>query len=76
MRPSFRARELGGRSSGLRDRAARRDFSSAAKLPVRLVAPVVGLQEISSLVHLLAVELRLTGFVQNQVKSVVLLDLS
>lgn len=43
---------------------------------MRLVAPVVGLQEIPSLVHLLAVELRLTGFVQDQVKSVVLLDLS
>ena len=43
---------------------------------MRLVAPVIGLQEITSLVHLLAVELRLTGFVQDQVKSMVLLALS
>ena len=43
---------------------------------MRLVAPVIGLQEITGLVHLLAAELRLTGFVQDQVKSMVLLDLS
>ena len=43
---------------------------------MRLVAPVIGLQEVSSLVHLLAGELGLTGFVEDQVESMVLLALS
>ena len=69
-------RELRGRRGRLRECAARGDFSGAAELPVRPVAFVSGLQEISSLVHLFAGQLDLASLIQDQVKGMMVLALS